>query len=51
MFVHNVQTCSKKRNTLYDLNNQIQPSLNNIIDIGRVPYRWEDGDKDFVITQ
>ena len=50
-FGHNVQTFTKKRETLNNLNNRIQPSLNNIIDNGRVPNGWEDGDKDFFIAQ
>ena len=50
-FDHNVQTCTKKCKTLNDLNNRIQPSLNNIIDGGRVPNGWEDVDKDFFIAQ
>jgi hypothetical protein len=50
---HNVQTCTKKRETLNDLNNRIEPSLNNIIDSGRIPNGWEDdnGSKDFFIAQ
>ena len=49
-FGHNVQTCTKKRETLHDLNNWIQPSLNHIIHCRPVPNGWEDGDKDFFIA-
>ena len=36
-FGHNVQTCTKKQETVNNLNNRIQPGLNNIIDSRRVP--------------
>ena len=50
-FGKQVQTYITMRETLNDVNNQIQPSLNNIIDCGRVPNGQENKDKDFYIAQ
>ena len=50
-FAHNIKTCTKKLKTLHDLNNRIQPSLNNIFDRGRVRTGWDDWDKDFYIAE
>ena len=49
-FRHNVHSYTKKRATLNDHNNQIQPCLNNIIDTWLVPNGWEDGDKELSIA-
>ena len=46
-----MQTYVKKCETLYDYKKRVQPSLNNIIDSGRVLNGWEDSDKDFSLTQ
>ena len=49
-FGHNVQTRTKRSETLNDINNHIQAILNTILDTGRVPNGWEDAGKEFFIA-